>query len=177
MNSFSSLLMPSANSRFSTNDAILHVEDSEIDHESLKRSYKRTGIKAPLFWCSDIKKAQDFLSHQGIYLDETLAPRPAIILLDLNMPGEDGVHFLKQIKKSSKFSLIPVVVLSSSSSPKDVEQCYRLGANAYILKPMDAKNLDSIVMAFTYFWLRHTVLPPQSPGPSSFNDINPWSNE
>lgn len=153
-------ILPSTGSGFVTNDVILHVEDSEIDHEALKRAYQRVGIKTPLFWCTDVKDAEDFLSHQGRYgTDGIQVPRPSIILLDLNLPGEDGRSLLKRLKKNPKFSTIPIVVLSSSSNPKDVEQCYSLGANAYLLKPLDPKDLEVIILAFGHFWLKHNIFP------------------
>lgn len=177
MNNFSALLIPSSNEDFVTTDVILHIEDSEVDHEALKRSCQRARIKAPLFWCSDVKDAQNFLSNQGPYQNKFDAPRPAIILLDLNMPGEDGLTLLKKLKRNPKFSLIPIVVLSSSSSSKDVEQSYALGASAYLLKPMDPKDLDSIIKAITYFWLKHTILPSQPRKLDDQTSANDWSDE
>lgn len=177
MNNFSALLMPTDNEGFTTTDVILHIEDSEVDHEALKRSYLRAQISAPLFWCSDVRDAQNFLSNLGPYQNKVQAPRPAIILLDLNIPGEDGLTFLKKLKRNPKFSLIPVVVLSSSKNPRDVEQSYAFGASAYLLKPMNPRDLDSIIMAFTYFWLKHTILPSESRKLDDLTGANDWSDE
>ncbi|MBC7692859.1 MAG: response regulator [Methylotenera sp.] len=147
---------------FASRPVILHVEDSEMDHEALKRALHKVGTIAQLFWCKNVDDAFDYLHHSGPY-DQLPAPRPSLILLDLNLPGENGTSFLQRLRKTPKFSSIVVVVLSSSSNPIDIERCYDLGANAYLLKTLDPRELQPKILSLAQFWLGHCVLPSGQP--------------
>ena len=139
---------------------ILHIDDSDIDHEVLERSFKRLKIATTLQWCKNVRESHAFL-HRYPYASSMSPPEPlpSIILLDLNLPGEDGRVFLKQLRATPRLSTIPVLILSSSSDPKDVEFCYSWGANAYLLKPLSPADMDSLLLSLVHFWLKHTVLP------------------
>src|SRR4051812_26557212 len=114
--------------------SILIVEDSISDYESVVRSLKKLGVKDAVYHCDTGEKALDFLYGRKQYSAET-APRPSVILLDLNLPGTDGREVLKKIKSDSSLKSIPVVVLTTSSSDKDIQECYQNGANSYMIKP------------------------------------------
>ncbi len=137
---------------------ILHIDDSEVDHAVLTRSFKRVGIGAALYWCKNARDTRAFLNHEG---DESkqATPRPALILLDLSLPGENGLSILKTLKSSPQFASIPVIILTSSTYPGDIEACYALGANSYLVKPLDSRDMDRPAKAFAQFWLVHALLP------------------
>lgn len=143
----------------SLNQPLLLIEDSDEDFEAIDRIMKKASVLNPLFRCVDGDEALDFLFHTGEYTDPETAPRPALILLDLNLPGTDGREVLEQIKQDESLKTIPVVVLTTSSNPKDVEVCYKNYANSYIEKPVDIKKLVSAVDTFVNYWLKVVVLP------------------
>ena len=87
------------------------------------------------------------------------SPRPAIIILDLNLPRYDGRELLAELKSSPKFKRIPVIVLTGSSSPVDVSTCYDLCANCYLVKPLDLGTLTDVVRSLLDFWLSKVKLP------------------
>lgn len=84
---------------------------------------------------------------------------PSFVLLDLNMPKLDGRDILKVLKKDSRFSTIPIVVFSTSKAPDDVNSCYRLGANSYIVKPSGYEELKETILKITDFWLNVSIVP------------------
>jgi len=147
---------------------VLHIDDSEVDHAVLMRSFKRLGIKAPLYWCKNARDARAFLHNDGDKSHQA-TPRPALILLDLSLPGENGLSILKTLKSSPEFTAIPVIILSSSTNPLDIEACYALGANSYLVKPLDSRDMDRPAKAFAQFWLVHAVLPAANK--SQFNRL------
>ena len=121
---------------------LLVVEDSDEDFEALSRIMERScDIDIPIVRCCDGDDALDFLYGEGAYTDRKPAAPPGAVLLDLNLPGTDGRDILTQIKQDEKLKTIPVVVMTTSSNPKDVDECYRAGANSYILKPTNIEQL------------------------------------
>jgi DNA-binding response OmpR family regulator len=98
----------------------------------------------------------EFLRRQGKYHD---APRPDLILLDLNLPRKDGREVLAEMKPDPKLRSIPVIVLTSSQAEQDVTRAYDLHANCYIVKPTDFRRLMDIVRAIESFWLSLVRLP------------------
>lgn len=138
---------------------ILVIEDSEEDFESFRRMMHKSSIIHPVYRCADGDDALDFLYHNGEYIDDAKAPRPAIILLDLNLPGTDGREVLDQIKHDDELKIIPVVVFTTSANPMDIEICYRHGVNGYILKPVDIKKLMETVKVLIDYWLETVTLP------------------
>jgi CheY-like chemotaxis protein len=91
------------------------------------------------------------------------APRPSLILLDLNLAGLDGRQVLERLKADASLRAIPVIILSTSDNPKDVQSCYQLGASAYLLKPVDLARFERMVRLFKEFWLEFVILPQQPP--------------
>ena len=109
--------------------------------------------------CVDGDEALAFLYRTGRYADPQSAPRPGLILLDLNLPGTDGREVLRKIKQDETLKLIPVVVFTTSNNPKDIEACYRQGVNSYIVKPMNFNRLKHSIEILIDYWFDATALP------------------
>jgi CheY-like chemotaxis protein len=108
---------------------IMLVEDSPEDRMATLRAFKKAGMTNPVISCVNGDDALDFLYQRGAYSSAITASRPALILLDLNMPGTDGREVLSEIKNNNDLKSIPVVVLTTSSDARDIETCYQAGAN------------------------------------------------
>ncbi|MBQ4811166.1 two-component system response regulator [Pseudoalteromonas luteoviolacea] len=135
---------------------ILIVEDSDDDFYATLRAFKRDGnLSNPLQRCEDGQEALDYLKEP--WSEEHL--KPAIILLDLNLPGLDGRHVLKKIKQDKRLCNIPVVVLTTSNDEKDIEECYELGANTYIQKPVKLDSLFEAIQKLKDYWFQIAILP------------------
>ncbi len=141
---------------------LLVVEDSDEDFEALGRFIRKSKISNPVYRCIDGEDALDFLYHQGDYQDLEQIPRPSIILLDLNLPGTDGREVLEQIKQHEQLKTIPVIIFTTSSNPKDVEACYRYGANSYVLKPMDVNKSKQAMQSIIDYWFNTVLLPMEA---------------
>ncbi len=139
--------------------ALLVIEDSDEDFEAFGRIMRKSSVANPIYRCIDGDDALDFLYHTGEYIDLAKAPRPSIILLDLNLPGTDGREVLEQLKQDEQFKTIPVVVFTTSSNPKDIEVCYQYGVNGYILKPIDVQKLTRTLQVFIDYWFEAVLLP------------------
>jgi CheY-like chemotaxis protein len=140
-------------------EPLLVVEDSNEDFRMLQRLMQRFEVKNPIYRCSDGDEVLNYLYHKGAYNNPRKAPRPSVILLDLNLPGVDGRYVLEKIKQDVTFREIPIVVFTTSSNPEDIELCYQKGANGYLVKPMDYKELHNIMRAFVNYWLEANVAP------------------
>ncbi|HSS48579.1 MAG TPA: response regulator [Thermoanaerobaculia bacterium] len=138
---------------------ILLVEDSPEDFETTERAFRRSGLKNPIYRCADGDEALDFLHRRGKYADPDHAPRPGVILLDLNLPGTDGREVLSEIKKDPDLKQIPVIVLTTSKDERDVEVCYRCGANSYIQKPVDLDGFMKAIERLNDYWFEVVILP------------------
>lgn len=139
---------------------ILIVEDSDDDFEVTERALKRQGnLLNPIYRCEDGADALDYLFHRGDYADPRDAPRPGLILLDLNLPGKDGRAVLSEIKGNSTTKDIPVVVLTTSDDERDVERCYSSGANAYTKKPVDMDSFFESIKRLKEYWFGIAILP------------------
>ena len=139
---------------------LLIVEDSDEDFESLQRVLNKScRIDFPITRCYDGDDAIDFLHRTGEYAHKSQEPLPNLILLDLNLPGTDGREVLNTIKQDEQLKIIPIVVLTTSSNPKDVETCYRYGANSYLLKQMSIDQLKHSVCLCMDYWMKVAVLP------------------
>ncbi len=84
---------------------------------------------------------------------------PSLILLDLNLPGTDGREVLEEIKQDEKLKIIPVIVFTTSSNPKDIESCYRFGVNSYVLKPINIDKSKEVMQSIVDYWFNIAVLP------------------
>jgi two-component system, chemotaxis family, response regulator Rcp1 len=135
---------------------ILLVEDSPSDAHLTLRRLKAAKIMNNLHWVEDGESAIEFLRHEGDYSN---APRPDLILLDLNLPGMDGREVLAEVKSDPKLKIIPVVVLTTSADEHDVFKAYNLNANCYITKPVDIQQFLDVVGLIEDFWLAAVKLP------------------
>lgn len=138
---------------------LLIVEDSNEDFEAFQRYVRRSPFMIPIYRCVDGDDALAFLYHTGRYADPQNAPRPGLILLDLNLPGTDGREVLRKIKQDETLKIVPVVIFTTSNNPKDIEACYRQSVNSYIVKPMDFNRLKHSIEILIDYWFDTTVLP------------------
>lgn len=135
---------------------ILLVDDNPDDVLLTKEVLREGKVKNKLYVAEDGDNAMQFLLNQGKFAD---APRPSIILLDLNLPGKDGREVLSDIKGDQKLKSIPVVILSSSNDEEDIKKMYEHNANAYITKPVDLDKFIKVIRTFEDFWLTIAKLP------------------
>lgn len=136
---------------------ILLVEDNPGDVRLIQEALKENKVRNRLHVAQDGVEALAFLRHEGEYAD---APRPDLILLDLNLPRKDGRAVLLDIKKDPALRRIPVVVLTTSDDEHDVLTTYNLHANAFVTKPLDLDRFLDIVRQIEGFWLTVVKLPP-----------------
>ena len=137
---------------------LLLVEDSEPDVRLTIEALREAKVKNRLWVVDDGVEAIDFLRRQGKHAD---APRPDLILLDLNLPRKDGRQVLKEIKNDDSLKRIPVVILTTSKSEEDVLRAYDLHANCYITKPVDFNRFMEVVKSIETFWLTVVRLPDE----------------
>ena len=135
---------------------LLLVEDSEPDVRLTKEALREAKVRNRLSVVEDGVEALAFLRREGQYAD---APRPDLILLDLNLPRMDGRQVLEQIKNDKSLKSIPVVILTTSKSEEDVLRAYKLHANCYITKPVDFNRFMEVVQSIEDFWLTVVTLP------------------
>ncbi|MGP8049307.1 MAG: response regulator [Desulfobaccales bacterium] len=138
---------------------ILLVEDDPADVELTQYSLKKSKLLVNLHVVGDGAEALAFLRREGKFGQ---APRPDLILLDLNMPGMDGRTFLTKMKMDDNLKAIPVVVLTTSQAEEDVVKSYGLGANCYITKPVGLDEFSKVVNAIGDFWFTMVRLPNNS---------------
>jgi CheY-like chemotaxis protein len=137
---------------------ILLVEDSASDADLTEEALGEGKVLNHLHWVQDGVEALAFLHRQGKYSD---APRPDLILLDLNLPKKDGREVLAQIKANPNLKLIPVVILTTSAAERDILRTYELNANCYVTKPIDLEQFISVVKLIEEFWLALVKLPSE----------------
>lgn len=136
--------------------AILLVEDDAGDVRLTKEALRESKMRNELHVVSDGEEAMDFLRHRGPYAD---APRPDLILLDLNLPRMGGREVLEQVKSRQELRSIPVTVLTTSQSEEDIVRSYDLRANAYVTKPVDLAQFMKVVQSVEEFWVEIVRLP------------------
>jgi CheY-like chemotaxis protein len=132
---------------------ILLVEDNRNDAELTIRALIKNKIANNITHLKDGAQALDFLFGKGEYLGRDLNNKPRLILLDLKMPKVDGLEVLKKIKEDSETKIIPVVMLTSSKEHPDIEKAYALGANSYIVKPVDFDGFANAIKELGLYWL------------------------
>jgi len=138
------------------NVEILLVEDNPGDVRLTKEALREGKVSNSLHTVMDGEEAMAFLRKEGRYTD---APRPDLILLDLNLPKKDGREVLAEIKDDDDLKSIPVVVLTTSQAEEDVARTYNLHANCYITKPVDLEQFLNVVHSIEKFWLSVVKLP------------------
>lgn len=138
---------------------ILLVEDNPDDYEAAIRSFREARLDNPVQWCRTGREALDYLKHEGTFAQGPRQVLPALMLLDLNMPGIDGRKVLATIKQDPALKKIPIVILTTSVESRDVTQCYELGASTYIQKPVDFDGLVAAVKRIKDYWFGVALLP------------------
>ena len=139
--------------------SILIVEDNDDDYMATVRAFKKANLANPISRCTNGDQALDYLFHRGEFSDPSKAPKPSIILLDLNLPGTDGRGVLSAIKADPDLMKIPVIVLTTSDAEQDIERCYAAGANSYVKKPVDLEGFIKAIARLTEYWLDVSILP------------------
>ena len=139
---------------------ILLVEDSPGDVLLTREALRDAKICLNLQVAADGVEAMALLRHEGKYV---AAPRPDLVLLDLNLPKKDGREVLQEIKADIKLAIIPVVVLTTSASEIDILRSYQLHANCFVTKPVDLDQFLTVVKSIDNFWLTVVKLPSESP--------------
>ena len=129
---------------------ILLVEDNEDHAEMVKQSFGSEAIIKEIHWVKDGQEALDFLQHKGKH---TNAPRPTLILLDLNLPKASGLEVLQVIKADYELKVIPVVMLTTSDRNEEILECYRLGVNSFITKPVKFEEYLDKLQSLERYWL------------------------
>jgi two-component system, chemotaxis family, response regulator Rcp1 len=137
---------------------ILLVEDNPGDVRLTREALKEGKVRNNLYVASDGMKALAFLRREGEFSD---APRPDLILLDLNLPRKDGREVLEEVKADPQLRLIPVVILTSSQAEQDIVRAYDLHANCYISKPVDLDQFITVVKSIEDFWFSIVKLPTE----------------
>jgi len=136
---------------------ILLVEDNMMDIDLTLRAFKRRRLSNPVVVARDGQEALDYIGRW-----EEGEITPLVVLLDLKLPKVDGLTVLQQLKSRESFIQIPVVVLTSSTENRDIEEAYRLGANSYIVKPIDFDKFVEVARQIEIYWLALNTLPPAS---------------
>jgi two-component system response regulator len=132
---------------------ILLVEDNEDDIELTSIALKQTPIANRLAIVRDGEEALRYLMRQGNYKNRSPHDDPALILLDLNLPKMDGLEVLRVLRAKPALAYLPVVVLTTSHEERDMVQSYKLGANSYILKPVDFAQFSDLMQQLSLYWM------------------------
>ena len=137
---------------------ILLVEDNAGDVRLTREALREVGIAVDLVAVPDGEAAIDYLRGTG---EHAGAARPDLILLDLNLPKKNGLEVLEEVKRDPALLRIPVIMLTTSSSARDVTACYDRGVNCYVVKPLDLDDFTALVQAINRFWFEVARLPPR----------------
>jgi len=132
---------------------ILLVEDNPSDAELTLRALKKNNLANKVFHVADGEEALNFIYCRGPYSERMIDDVPRVILLDLKLPKVDGLEVLKILKSDPLTREIPIVVLTSSTEERDIVETYRLGANSYIVKPVNFDRFSAAVKELGFYWL------------------------
>lgn len=135
---------------------ILIVEDSDDDYETTEIALRESHLSNPIMRC---ESGEDALEYLAQFSTDSAASRPGIILLDLNMPGIGGRRVLETIKADSNLRDIPVIILTTSTDDRDIKDCYHMGANTYISKPVDLTSFMDAIKRLKEYWFEIAILP------------------
>jgi CheY-like chemotaxis protein len=143
---------------------ILVADDDEDDRSFIRKAWEKGRAANNLRFVEDGEELTEYLNHTGRYSDPASAPRPAVILLDLNMPKKDGREALREIKVNPELRRIPIIVLTTSKADEDICRSYDLGANSYITKPVTFGALVDVLQVLGRYWIEIVDLPPENIG-------------
>ncbi|MDL1983199.1 MAG: response regulator [Deltaproteobacteria bacterium] len=138
---------------------ILLVEDEEAHAQLTKRAIRKAGNANRIDVVYDGEEALNYLYNNGEYADKTKYPRPGLILLDIKLPGIDGIQVLKTIKEDPNLKRMPVIMLTTSKRDEDIAQSYNYHANSYLTKPVGFKEFEDKIQQLDYYWLLINELP------------------
>jgi two-component system, response regulator len=132
---------------------ILLIEDNVSDAELTIRELKKHHLANNLFHVKDGEEALDFIFATGKYNNRSIGKPPKIVLLDIQMPKVNGIEVLQKIKSDERTKATPVVILTSSKENPDIKKCYALGANSYIVKPVNFEGFAEAIKTLGFYWL------------------------
>jgi len=132
---------------------ILVVEDSPTDVILIRRAFTKANVANPLHVVSDGDAAVQYLAGEGSFADRAAHPLPAVMLLDLKLPRRSGLEVLQWVRAQASLRRLPVVVLTSSSQSRDVNHAYDLGANSYLVKPVQFDDLKEMLGKVDLYWI------------------------
>jgi CheY-like chemotaxis protein len=138
---------------------VLLIEDSPGDARLTVEVFRDARRAIELHVVTDGVEAMEFLQREGPFHE---APRPDLILLDLNLPRLDGREVLARIKEDKELRVIPTVILTTSDAESDIQRSYRLQANCYLTKPVQLEDFEDLIQSINDFWLTKAKLPQQS---------------
>ena len=130
---------------------ILIVEDNEPEQIIMQEAFKEAGVPCQLHMVRDGFEAIEFLNREGVH---RIAPKPSLIILDLNLPKKNGREVLVEIKSNPKWKHIPILIFSNSESPQDICHCYSHNVNAYMNKPSGFQEFIDLAHVINVFWLK-----------------------
>ena len=142
---------------------VLLADDDPGDCLLTRKALDEAQVSRPLHIVHDGAELMDYLKRRGKYVDPADAPRPALILLDLNMPNVSGTEFLERLASEPQLRSIPVVVLTTSDEERDIQSSYELGANAYMVKPSAFRDMVKMAELLKAHWLEAVQLPQLRP--------------
>lgn len=139
---------------------ILLVEDDDGNAYLAHQLLRRSGVTDEIIRAKDGQEALDFIHGEGCFAEKVSQHLPRLVLLDINMPRLGGVELLRQLKSNERYKAIPIVMLTSTDDPREVERCYRLHCNAYITKPVDYEDFVKVIEVLAAFW--HIITTPMN---------------
>lgn len=139
--------------------SLLIADDDENDYVLLNCAARRAQLPAQLCWVKDGLELLEYLRGQGGYRDSASYPKPALLLLDLNMPRKNGREALQEIRQDPGLRSLPVVILTTSRSAEDIQLSYEAGANSFITKPAEFQRLVEIMEVLKRYWFELVSLP------------------
>ncbi len=152
---------------------ILVAEDDLGDQILIREALESSGIGKRIFMVSDGEEAIEYLCQSGRFAGSERAPRPDLILVDLNMPRLSGKEVLARVKSDEGLRTIPVVAFTTSPRDDDIAQCYALGANSYVQKPTAFEEFQSVLRVMERYWLEVCRFPPRGRYPASGGNLEP----
>lgn len=138
---------------------ILMAEDDADDRLLVREAFEESRLVNELRFVEDGEELLDYLKGRGRFAGEGSAPRPGLILLDLNMPRKDGREALREIKEDADLRRIPVVVMTTSKAEEDIFRSYDLGASSFITKPVTFERLVDLMKTLGQYWIEFVELP------------------
>ena len=157
------------------NAVILLAEDLPDHVVLVRRALEKAGVKNPLFVVRDGEEALDYLYGENKYANRHEYPVPDLLLLDLKMPKMDGFEVLRIVRSDRRFAALRIIVLTSSEDIYDVNKAYELGANSFLVKPLEFENFTAMMRTLSLFWLQQSKAPKidRPPKKPNGNDCHP----